>query len=134
MSANELDKASEAEARLRELTKCALDQSVDEIDASTLSRLRQARYAAINQASRKPSLVFSRPALVSVFSMSVLALTLVLLSYRPATDIESIVASDDSIEQLDDFSLLANGEDLDLVNDLDFYEWLEQQDDKGGLG
>jgi len=134
MSVEVPDEDGKAEARLRELTKQSLDQSLDEIDGATLSRLRQARYAAINQGKRRAPVFLTRPAMVSVFSVTILAITLVLLSSNPSGEMPPQLANDDSAQQMDDFNLLANGEDLDLVKDLEFFEWLEQQEDKGGLG
>ena len=116
------------EQRLQQLTRQTLD-------GATLSRLRQARANALQQASaRKWSLAWSRPALVTAFSMSVLGVTLLLMS--PGNEeLAPIVANADIAQPLEDFNLLANGEDLDLVNELEFFEWLDQQhDDKGGLG
>ena len=134
MSVEDLDEAAKAEARLRALTKQALDKSVDDIDGATLRRLRQARQAALDQLPQRHSLLSTRSILVSAFSVTALALMLMLLNSHQSSDITALLANDDSLQQMDDFNLLANGEDLEFVNDLEFYEWLEQQDDKGGLG
>jgi len=134
MSVNEIDKENTDEDRLRDIAKQALDQSVDEIDGATLSRLRQARYTALHQHQRRQPLWLSRPVLASAFSVSALALTVVLMTSNPDSAGTPLIASDDSVEQLDDFNLLANGDDLDLVQDMEFYEWLEQQGDKGDMG
>jgi len=135
VSVENTDKNSKAESRLNEITKQMLDQSIDEIDAATLSRLRQARHAAINQnRERKPVMLF-RPALMSAFSVTALALMLVYLNANQAPSMPPRLANEDSAQQMDDFNLLANGADLDLVNDLEFYEWLEhQQNEPGGMG
>jgi len=134
MSVNEIDNEKADDARLRELAKQALDQSVDEIDGATLSRLRQARYAAIQQQQRRQPLWMSRPALASAFSVSALALVVVLMTTHSGSEVTPLIANDDSVEQMDDLNLLANSEDLDLVQDMEFYEWLEQQDEAGDMG
>lgn len=134
MSVEKNEKDNKAEQRLHDIAQHAMDRSLDEIDGATLSRLRQARYNAIHQNERRHAAIFSRPALVSVFSVSALALALVLLSSHQNGEVTPLLASDDGLQQVDDFNLLANGGDPDLVNELEFYEWLEEQDDKGGLG
>lgn len=132
MSLDELDKASSDEQKLRELAKASLERSVDNIDGATLSRLRQARHAAMQQRETPVLATWLRPALASAFTVCALAILLTMLPNRKADD--DLLANAEALQQMDDFQLLSNGEDLDMIQDLEFYEWLEQQDQQGGLG
>ena len=109
---NKTDEQLAAEA------KSAFDQSVDGLDAATLSRLNRGRHAALAEASRSgrewrrwaPAPGVAAAALLLVFTMrgpgEIDALT------GPATDLE-ILLSEESIEMLED---------------LEFYSWLDTQE------
>ncbi len=92
-----------------------LDESARDIDGATLSRIRQARAAAVEKAAVK---TFAWKTWLSgaLATASVLALSFVLVLQSPEQEM---------LPQEDDELLYASEEDLELYEDLEFYEWLE---------
>ena len=122
------------DARIIEHIRQRLDEDVEALDDATLSRLRQARRLAL-AAARPPNRPGggkiwpgSRPAgdglvpagaFASVFATA-LALTL-------------MVAEPDNglVRAVDDLELFTVGEDLELYENLEFYQWLEDREQAG---
>jgi len=113
---NELDAAWVWQA------KAVLDQSVEGLDAATASRLNQARHAALAR----------RPARQHWFLPAGLASACVLMlavftwhAWRPMT-------SDDAIfpkaATSGDIELVSSDDSLEFYQDLEFYAWLDAQD------
>lgn len=101
-----------------------LDEDVARYDAATLSRLNRARQQALDgglRPTRRPWWQFSL-ALAGSAAAGVLALALFLRG--PAT---LPPVPDASPSGGDDFEMLAAGEDLEMIENLEFYAWLEQQ-------
>ena len=99
-----------------------LDQSADNLDAATLSRLNQARHAAIAQRrSRVRPWAFGAAlagAAAAVFGVAIG------LHHRFDAPVPSVSAP----LQAGDIDLLTSDDDaLDLYENLDFYAWLEAQ-------
>ena len=112
--------------QLVQQAKEAFDQSVDRLDAATLSRLNRGRQAALAEAVR-PERAWLRwmPATGVVAAVLLVVFTLqgpgeVDVISAPATDLE-ILLSEESIEMLEE---------------LEFYSWLNSQelDGDGNLG
>jgi hypothetical protein len=106
-----------------------LESGVLRIDGRIRSRLNQARHAAVEEASRRPSFWrgFSlMPAASAVAAAVLVAFVLWPHSHRG----ESIVTEGGHVEDLD---LLADGDALDLVSEEAdggaFYEWAVEQAD-----
>ncbi len=93
-----------------------LDESVDALDANTLSKIRQIRAQAIEKAGARHVnwsgfLVGGlATACVMVFAVMILLESPTLMQAVPADDIE----------------LLSFSDNLELFEDLEFYEWLEE--------
>lgn len=107
-------------ARVRE----QLDQDARDLDAATASRLNRARQTALDlglrrQRSRGWWLPFALATAVAV----VLALSVTLRTPDSAPQAPALAAP----AVADDLELLAAGEDLEMIEDLEFYAWLEQQ-------
>jgi hypothetical protein len=99
-----------------------LRQSADELDAATAARLNRARQAALDQLdsgrSRAPWLL---PAL-STAAVGVLAVALwVSQGNGPGSGAPAGVA----IESAADLDLLLADDNLEMLEDLDFYAWLD---------
>lgn len=102
-------------------TKRVFDDSVAALDAATRSRLTQARYAALEQHA---ALVRDRGWRRSLLPGAVAAATalvawLVVQAPVPSEPVQQA--------SLGDLEILLGEEDLELLEDLEFYGWLEQQ-------
>lgn len=99
--------------RAREL----FDDSVERLDASTLSKLNQARHAAL-AASSKPATNRLRwmPA-TGLAAAAVVAV--IMLQGRAGIDIPG---------DADDFEILLGQDDLEMIEELEFYSWMELAD------
>jgi hypothetical protein len=129
--ANNEEMTGEFERQAREL----LEGSVLRIDGRVRSRLNQARHAAVEAASRKPSLWhrFSMmPAAGAVAAAALIAF--VLWPHSPG---ESGLA-EGGHAAAEDLELLADSDALDLVSDETdggaFYEWAADQADANEPG
>jgi hypothetical protein len=91
-----------SERELEERAKRAFDASADAIDAATRSRLTQARFPAGAAAAA-------------------LVVTLALWQTTTVTTPELAVAA------VDDLEILLGEEDLEMLEELEFYAWLEEQ-------
>ncbi len=96
------------------------DESVDRLDAATLSRLNQVRHAALEAAQGSRSMgVWGR--WVPATGVAAAALVTVIVMRGPdAVEIPSASVTD--------FEILLEGESLEMLKDLEFYSWLEASD------
>ena len=119
MSGRNEDREHEIAARARQL----FADSVQGVDGQTRLKLAQARAQAVEAAGvRRRRWLPAPAALVPVggFAAAVLAVALIWQSTgTPPASIEPAVLSD--------LDILLDGEDLDLLQDLDFYAWLLEQ-------
>ena len=104
-----------------------LQQSADGLDAATLSRLNRARQAALAQPRRATQLWWG------VAAASAVALVLALgLARRDLPPVSPPLAA--PVADIGAIDALASDEDnAEMVDDLDFYAWLDaqQHDDEG---
>lgn len=114
-----------------ERAKVLLDQSAQNLDAATLSRLQQARHAAL---ARQPPRRF-RGWFLSAGLVGACALLLVFVMMHPAPSETEIAVPTDaaatkSAETFsgDDMSIVSGDDSLELYQDLEFYAWLDAQD------
>lgn len=109
-----------------ERVRRTLDDSVDNLDAQTLSRLTQARQDALEQVESKPYLHKHRfwlttAGLVATAAAVILAIFL--------TRVPSVPQYYSAIE---DVEILAASENPEFFSELEFYAWLvEEMDDAG---
>lgn len=106
------------EKRTREL----LEESTARLDGRTLSRLNQARQAALAQRT-KPKSEWWR-LYMPAGATAAAAVLAVMIWTRPVTDVSETTASNGSA--FEDIDLLADGDAPDFVNeadDVEFYEW-----------
>ena len=103
-----------------------LDDSVDNLDAQTLSRLTQARHAALEQVKSKPYL-HKRPFWLSMAGLAATAAVVLLAIF---------LTRDPSVPQyysaIEDVEILVASENPEFFSELEFYAWLaEEMDDAG---
>ena len=126
---NELDKENWA-GRVRTL----LDESADGLDAATLSRLNRARQAALAQARPRAVRRWFLPAgmasacmlLVAVFAWHSYGPTGA--SSLPPSLSELLPSTASASAAGGDIDLVSSDDSLELFQDLEFYAWLDAQD------
>ena len=100
-----------------------LEESTENLDAATRSRLTTARYQALAQKDKKPSPWFFIPA--GAFA-SLFAAMLIFANWSENSEL-------DNSPLMDDMELLSSNESFELLEELEFYEWLDiegyEQDD-----
>ena len=105
--------------------KTLFDGSVEELDASTLSTLNQGRHRALAEVSAEPrQLLRWAPAA----GMAVAALIAVMVILPDPAAVEPMPAA------VSDMEILLGDESIEMLEDLEFYAWidlLEQEDDVG---
>lgn len=109
---------------VEEQTRQALDESLDNIDAATLSRLNQARQQALAYHDETSFFqrVFSfnrhwlqQTVFASIAIVAISVITLQIMSHEPALNLEQ-------------GEYIADAEELELVEDLEFIAWLLEQE------
>ena len=98
--------------------KAVLDEGNAKLDARVRSRLTQARYAALAQADTRPMLWWRQWAPAA----GVAAAAAMAVLIWPGTRQQHEQPPD---EALNDLEIVLDGENLDLFEDLDFYEWVD---------
>lgn len=103
-----------------------LDESADDLDAATLSRLNRARHAALAASRTQRARVWAWPALFAAAASVALAVMVWPVARAPleTTPPGVIVAGD--------LELLAADAELALYEDLEFYAWLDTQPSADG--
>ena len=108
------------ENELSENISRELDDSLDALDANTLSRIRQVRAQAVDRAKTSRtnwSINKSGVYFGGMATACVMVLAVVLLINSP-TSMQAV--------PVDDIELISSSDNLDLFEDLEFYEWLEE--------
>ncbi len=118
------------ERRSREL----LQAGVDGLDGRIRSRLTQARFAAL-EAARKNRFGFAWQSWIPAGGVAAAALLAVLLwnarpADQPGTQMAGVQAAG-AASSMDDLELLVASESFELLEDLEFYEWLESAPGSG---
>ena len=120
------DKEPMDERRFAERAKEVFDSSVERLDAATLSRLNQGRHAALEQLqSTRPSGLWVRWVPATGVAAAVVLTVLVM---RGPDDVEPLTQHAGQPEAVADFELLLDEESLEMLEDLEFYSWLEAVD------
>ena len=109
-------------------SKKILDDSVDSLDAATLSRLNQARQKAIQRPISVAGF-FARPLPVTaVASMGVAVIAAWLWMAFPEDKPSLHVAQQDAALQYEDLEILISDTELELLDQLEFVSWLIEQE------
>ena len=112
---------STTEEKLAQQAKQAFDKSVDELDAATLSRLNRGRHVAL-AAAAQPGLQWLRWMPATGVAAAVL---LVMFTLRGPDEIDVIAAP------ATDLDILLSEESIEMLEDLEFYSWLDTQELNG---
>jgi len=105
--------------------KASFDETVEKLDAATLSRLNRARHAALAE-MQQPSRQWSR--WLPATGVAAAALVAVMVMQNPAGFDEPLPAA------VADLEILLGEDSLEMLEDLEFYSWLdvvEQENDVG---
>lgn len=109
-----------------------LDESAQALDAATLSRLNRARQAALAQRTpRRHAAWMFLPAGLAGACALLLAVGLWQGRRAPtAMPAQAAVAAsaNGGVVNAGDLDMIASGDDLEMMQDLDFYAWLDAQD------
>jgi Protein of unknown function (DUF3619) len=110
-----MSKQPQDEAAFLAQLRATLDQSVESLDPATRTRLAAARRKAVAEMGKqrlphKPIMLLAMAASVAVLAVGVS------LWWPTATG---------TMPAMDDLSLLTAGEEFELLEDLEFYRWLE---------
>jgi len=110
---------------LRQRAGQLLDESVGHMDAGTLSRLHQARSRAVDSMRRRPLLAAWLPAgAVATIAVAIVAVAL----WQPGG--EQAGTGQPELTGAD-VELLTSAESLELIDDWEFYEWLDIEEQAG---
>ena len=104
-------------------SRSMLDDSVESLDAATLSKLNQARQRAL-AAQSQVSFLSSRRR-IALASLSVVAISALLwmMLPQPSTPVHSEYAE----IPIDDMEILMADTDMELLEDLEFVSWLLEE-------
>lgn len=130
---NDSDKTPLTDDRLKDVCKTALDGSVARIDPEVRQRLKQARHEAVRAAAQdqlhlRQTYRKHMPWLIPAGGVAavVLALSVMFNYWVRFADDQSPLAS------MEDMPLLTAPEDLELYEELDFYQWLAVEHERVG--
>ncbi|MEM7430586.1 MAG: hypothetical protein AAF351_01475 [Pseudomonadota bacterium] len=103
---------------LAQQAKALFDDSVDRLDGASLSRLNRDRHAAL--AELQSSRLRGRWSMWAPVTGVAAAALVAVIVLRSSPDI----GLETQTETVADFEILMEGEDLELIEDLEFYSWL----------
>lgn len=104
--------------------KAMFDSSVDRLDAATLSKLNQRRQAALAKAGgARPAHAWLRWAPAS--GLAAAAVIAVMMMQGPG--VTDIPAMPDTAAT--DFEILLGDEQLEMIEELEFYSWIDMADE-----
>lgn len=101
--------------------KSTLDAHETQLDADTLRDLRLARHKAL-ESLHKPRRLW-QPVTVAAMAAMVLIVVVSLQFTQPKTTVTA--------PGMEDMTLLSTSDDLDLYENIDFYQWLELERHNG---
>lgn len=107
--------------RLQQQAKTLFDNSVEELDAATLSRLNQGRHKALEELQRPGLVAWGRWAPVA--GVAAAAVVAVVMINGPGGEVPS-----DGAVTVADFEMLLEADSLEMLEDLEFYSLLDAVD------
>ena len=102
--------------------KALFDDSVRELDAATLSRLNQSRQLALEKAAGEPGTIKWKHWVPAAGVTAAAALAVVLWTGNRPADVLTPPST------VSDFEILLEGDDFEMLEDLEFYHWIELDD------
>lgn len=117
----------EEKTTLERRAKALFDASVDGLDARTRSRLTQARHAAVAALAQQREPFMRRWWLPTAgLATAALAALIVVFNLGPAANEQQLAAASLAAEDMD---ILSGAENIELLEDMEFYAWLESEPD-----
>jgi hypothetical protein len=116
------EKLSEKEARFLEKARQSLLATEDRIEANTLSRLRDARVRAVEAEDARGRGFFRIPNWARIGGVATAAAAILVFMIWFETPKQDL-----PVKNADDIEIVLNvdsADNIDLYEDLDFYEWL----------
>lgn len=111
------------EQRLADSAKSLFDDSVDSLDAATLSKLNQGRQAALAEVSASGTRVLWARWMPAT-GIAAAALVAVLMLQSPG-GVDPEIPPESAAS---DFEILIGEDDLDMIEELEFYSWIDLAD------
>jgi hypothetical protein len=114
---------------LEKRAKALFDASVAGMDAHTRSRLTRARHSALAELARRLRHSFMRRWWQPTAGLATVALVavIVVLNVKTANTERQLAAT----LVAEDIDLLSNADDIELLEDMEFYAWLDSEPDVG---
>lgn len=109
-------------ASFEERTRAAFDASVEALDGRTRSKLTQARHAAAEELRRRGAQPWRRKWAAASGAMAAVVLA-VWLGVQPASQMKPEVGE----FPLDEWEMVAESPNFDLLEDVEFYAWIASQ-------
>jgi len=98
-----------------------LDQSVDELSPDISRRLQQARYAALEKA--KPYEIWSLFPKAATVTLAIAIVSISLfLNFNQSSELDMVIALETEMD------IFTSNDNLELMEDLEFFEWLIETD------
>ncbi|MFL6578396.1 MAG: hypothetical protein ACJ8MR_17360 [Povalibacter sp.] len=116
---SELDPDENFEKR----TKALFDDSVESVNGNIRSRLTQARHQALEEASKQR---ISRRIWIPLAGMATAAAVTALVVLP---QMHQKRGAPEAFASADDMAILLNSEDLEMLEDMEFYAWLDSDAD-----
>lgn len=104
---------------LAQQARAVFDDSVESLDAATRSRLNRSRQAALEKAASQPPYLRPLPWLAT--SGAAAAVVAAILLTGPADAPPSMPPMDAAA----DVEILLDGDDFEMLEELEFYSWIE---------
>ena len=124
MNESEKSGATRDEEHIVQEAKALFDQSVQELDAQTLSRLNRGRQAALAEVGKKSGLTLGAGLWLPAAGVAAAAVFAVVL-WNGETTVEPISPT----ASVTDFELLLDEDSFEMLQDLEFYAWMELEAD-----
>ena len=102
--------------------KSLLDESLDDLSPDIARRLQQARYAALEQAKPRSILSFYPQAVAAMLVVAVVSASLLF-------NFDDNVLNNTELAMETDMEMLITNESLDLLEDLEFMQWLAESEE-----
>jgi hypothetical protein len=124
--------------RVADTAAALLQEQRESIDAPTLSRLNQARQKALMEMDRKPSL-FGKPSswlpagVVTMMALLVAGVSFDVLQLDPVVQPMEARQAEKRSPDVPNLEMMFADEGFDMLEELDFYLWLEEEQTTGKL-
>lgn len=111
--------------KFEQKNKSLLDESIDDISPDITRRLQQARYAALEKAKSRSLWSYYPQAIAATLAVSVILASLIF-------NFDDNVLNNTEIVMEADIEMLTSNEGLELMEDLEFIQWLAESEEYAG--